>query len=110
MFSFQGRGRLGGGEVEVAGGSDGRTREAFTFCEAVGDFVADDGAEIGVGLFFLVAVAAAAKVEIRAVADVAMVLIGPADEAVITVFWFHNVEDYFADLESAMAFVVWRSW
>jgi hypothetical protein len=51
----------------------------------MGDFVADDGAEIGVGGFFLLAVAAAV-VEIRAVADVALVLIGPADEAVIRVW------------------------
>jgi len=76
----------------------------------VGDFVADDGAEVGVGLFFLFAVAAAAVVEVRAVADVTLVFIGPADETVIAVFWFHDGESYSADLESAMAFVVWRSW
>ncbi len=101
---------LCGGEVEVAGGADGWGGEGFAFIEPVGDFVADDGAEIRVGLLLLISMAAAAVVEVRAIADVALVLIGPVDEAVITVFWFHNVEDYFADLESAMAFVVWRSW
>ena len=58
---------------------------------AVGDLVADDGAEFGVGVFLAVAVAAAAVVKIRAVADIALVLVGPADEAVITVFRFHEV-------------------
>jgi hypothetical protein len=41
----------------------------------VGDFVADDGAELGIGGLFLVAVADATEVEVRAVADVALVLI-----------------------------------
>jgi hypothetical protein len=81
---------LCGGEVEVAGGADGWGGEGFAFFEPVGDFVADDGAEIGVGLLFLISVAAAAVVEVRAVADVAQILIGPADESVITVFWFHS--------------------
>ena len=76
----------------------------------MGDFIADDGAEVGVGGFFLFAVADAAVVEVRAVADVALVFIGPADEAVVTIFWFHNGENYSADFESAMAFVIWRSW
>ena len=56
----------------------------------MGDFVADDGAEFCVGGFFLIAVAGAAEVEVRAIADVALVFIGPADEAVVTVFWFHD--------------------
>ena len=54
------------------------------------DFVADDGAKFGVGGFFLFAVADSAEVEVRAVADVRLVLIGPADEAVVTVFRFHG--------------------
>ena len=56
----------------------------------MGDFVADDAAEFGVGFLLAVAVANAAEVEVGAVADVALVLIGPADEAVVTVFRFHN--------------------
>ena len=89
-FSFQGRGRkrrvsraglLCGGGVEAAGGADGGLGEGFAFGEAMGDFVADDGAVLGVGGFFLIAVVGAAEVEIRAIADVALVLIGPADEA-----------------------------
>jgi hypothetical protein len=55
----------------------------------MGDFVADDGAEFGLGGFFLFAVATAAEVEVGAIADVALILIGPADEAVVAVFWFH---------------------
>lgn len=90
MFSFQGRGRSGGGEVEVAGGSDGWRGKRLALAEAVGDFVAHDGAEVGVGLFLLFAVTDTAEVEVRAIADVALILIGPADEAVITVFWFHD--------------------
>lgn len=61
--------------------------------EAVGDFIADDGAEFCVGLFFLFAVADAAEVEVRAIADVALVVTGPADKAVIAViavFWVHG--------------------
>lgn len=90
MFSFHGRGRSGGGEVEVAGGADGWRGKRLALAEAVGDFVAHDGAEVGVGLFLLITVAAATVVEIRAIADVALILIGPANEAVITVFWFHD--------------------
>ena len=37
---------LCGGEVEVAGGAEGGIWEGFTLVEPVGDFVADDGAEI----------------------------------------------------------------
>ncbi len=46
VFSVQVRARLGGGEVEVAGGADGWVGEGFAFVQPVGDFVADDGAEI----------------------------------------------------------------
>ena len=58
----------------------------------MGDFVADDGAELSVGGFFLIAVTGAAEVVIWAIADVALVLIGPADEAMITVFGFQDGE------------------
>jgi hypothetical protein len=57
--------------------------------QTVGDFVADDGTEGGVGLFLLFTVADTAVVEVWAVADVALVLVGPADEAVVAVFGFH---------------------
>lgn len=52
---------------------------------AVGDLVADDGAEFCVGVFLVGAVADAAEVEVGAIADEALVLVGPADEAVVTV-------------------------
>ena len=79
-----------GGKVEIASGADGGSWKGFAFGEAVGDFVADDGAEVGVGLFFLLAVADAAEVEVRAVADVTLVLIGPADKAMVAVFGLHG--------------------
>jgi hypothetical protein len=89
-----------GGEVEISGGTNGWIGEGFAFGETVSDFVVDDSAEIGVGGFFQLALAAATVLEIRAVADVALILIGPTDEAVITVrlrvampgqvFWFHD--------------------
>lgn len=84
------RGSSSGRKVEVAGGADGGSGEGFAVVEPVGDFVADDGAEFGVGLFLLISMTAAAVVEVRAIANVALVLIGPADESVITVFWFHD--------------------
>jgi hypothetical protein len=90
QVSFQGRPRSGGGEIEIAGGADGGSWEGFAVVEAVGDFVADDGAEVGVGGFFLIAVTATAVVEVRAIADIALVILGPADESVIAVFWFHE--------------------
>jgi hypothetical protein len=62
----------------------------IAFRETVGYFVADDGAEVGIGVFLAVAVAAAAVLEIRAVADVALVFVGPADKAVITIFRFQS--------------------
>jgi hypothetical protein len=84
---------LRSGEVEIAGCADGGFGKHFAFGETEGDFVADDGAEISVGGFFLFAVADAAEVEIRSVADVTLVFIGPADETVIAVFWFHDGEE-----------------
>jgi hypothetical protein len=88
------------GEVEVASGADGWSWECLAFIKAVGDFIEDDGAEFCIGGFFLFAVASAAEVEVWAVADVTLVLIGPVDEAVIAVrlrvampgqvFWFHG--------------------
>jgi hypothetical protein len=53
------------------------------------DFVADDGAEFGVGLFLLPAVADTAVVEIRAVSDLALVFVRPLHEAEVGVCWFH---------------------
>jgi hypothetical protein len=88
--SFQGRRISSCGKVEIAGGTDGGSWEGFAVVEPVGDFIADDGAEFGVGLFLLIPVAAAAVVKVRAVSDLALVLIGPADKAVIAVFWFHE--------------------
>jgi hypothetical protein len=78
------------GKLQVATGADGWWRDWFTPGEAVGDLVSDDGAELGIGALFLVAVGDSAKVEVRAVADVALVLFGPADEAVVAVFRFHE--------------------
>ncbi len=97
---------LRGGEVQITGGADGWIWEDFTLVEPVGDFVADDGAEVRVSLFLLVTVADASKVEIRAVADVTLVFIGPTHKAVIAVFGFHDGESYSDAFESAMAFVV----
>jgi hypothetical protein len=62
VFSFQGRGRSCGGEVEVAGGADGGGGEGFAVVEPVGDFVADNRSEIGVSLFLLITVATAAEI------------------------------------------------
>ena len=66
---------LGSSEVEVAGGADGGLWEVFALGEAVVDFVADDGAEIGVGCFLVFAVADTAVEEVGAVADVALVFV-----------------------------------
>ncbi len=77
-----------GRKVEIAGGADGGLGEWLALGGAVGDFVADDGAEVGVGVLIPIAVAAAV-VEIRAGAEGARVLIGPADEAVVGGFRFH---------------------
>lgn len=79
-----------GREVEAAGGADGGLGKRLAVGGSKGDLVADDGAEVGVGVFLAVAVTAAAIVEIRTVADVALVLSGPADEAVVTVFRLHG--------------------
>ena len=79
-----------GGEIRIAGGADGGIRECFAFGEAVGDFVADDGAKIGVSILFVIAVADTAKIKVRAIADVALILIGPADKTMVTVFGFHG--------------------
>jgi hypothetical protein len=53
---------LPGGETEVASGAHGGLGEGFALGEAVGDFVADDGAEFGVGGFFLISVAGASEI------------------------------------------------
>jgi hypothetical protein len=62
-------------KLQVATGADRGSGHGFTFGKTMGDFVSDDGAEFGIGGLFLVAVADTAKVEVRAVADVALVLI-----------------------------------
>jgi hypothetical protein len=62
-------------KLEVATGADSGSGQGFTFGETVGDFVADDGAELGIGALLLVAVADATEVEVRAVAYVALILI-----------------------------------
>lgn len=68
----------------IAEGVDGGDGSEF----AVGEVEA--GAKGFLEGFFLFAVAHAAEVEVRAIADVALVLIGPADEAVVAIFWFHE--------------------
>lgn len=82
---------LSSGKVEIACGADGGLGKSVALGCPVGDFVADDGAEFGVGVFLTGAVADAAEVEVGAIADVALVLVGPADEAVVTVFRFHGL-------------------
>ena len=54
------------------------------------DFIPDDGAQVGVAGFLRVGMADTRQVEIGAVADVAGVLIGPADKSVVSVFLFHD--------------------
>jgi hypothetical protein len=106
------RGGFDADEVFPAGAREARTARVgrvFALGEAVGDFVADDGAEFCVGGFFLFDAADAAAVEIRAIAHARPLPVGPADEAVVAAFGFHDAS-LFADLESAMAFVIWRSW
>jgi hypothetical protein len=68
-------GGLSDGKFEVATGTNGGSGHGFAFGETMGDLVADNGAEFGVNGFFLVAVADTAKIEVRAVADVALVLV-----------------------------------
>lgn len=75
-----------GRKIEIPGGADGGVRERLVLCGAVGDFVTDDGAEVGVGVFLAGVVADPAEIEVGAIADVALVLVGPADKAVITTF------------------------
>ena len=82
--------RSGGGEVEILGDADFGFGERGVLLFAVLDFIADDGAEFGVAGFLGFGVADAGEVEVGAVADVAGVLIGPADEAVVLVFRFHG--------------------
>lgn len=57
--------------------------------EAMGDFIADDGAEFGINLFLPISVTTTAVKNVRAVADVAPVFIGPLDKSVVAVFRFH---------------------
>lgn len=60
---------------------------------AVLDFIADDATQLGIDLFLVLSVADATKVEIRAVADVELVVVRPADEAVILICGLHNVRE-----------------
>lgn len=89
MIALPYLGFSGGSEIEIAGGADGWCRKLFAFRKSVGGLIADDGAEFGVNRFLLFAVADAA-VEVGAVADVALVLIGPADKSVVLVCGFHG--------------------
>lgn len=61
------------------------------------DFVADYGAEVGIGFLLPFRVSDAAVKEIRAVADVALVLVRPFDEAEVAACSFHggiSVEEF----------------
>jgi hypothetical protein len=77
-------------KLQVAAGADDGNGDGLTQGKTVSHLVADDGAELGIGGFFRVAVADSAEVEIRAVPDVSLVLIGPADEAVVAFFRFYE--------------------
>lgn len=102
---------LGGGKVKIAGGG---FRQGFTVGEAISDLVADDRAEFRVNFFLTLAVAHTAEVEIRAAADVALVLVGPADKAVVAIFGLHGasllrrlrVGNGFCDLAFLVGFCV----
>ncbi len=71
-------GGLSDGKIEVATGAtgaNGGSGHGFAFGKTMGDLVADNGAEFGISGFFLVAVPDTAKIEVRAVADVALVFV-----------------------------------
>lgn len=54
------------------------------------DFVTDDTAQLGIHLFLALSVAHTAEVEVGAVADVKLVFVRPAGEAVILIGDFHG--------------------
>ncbi len=57
----------------------------------MGDLIADGTAWLAIDPIFLVTIAHAAELEIGAVADVDLVFIGPADQAVILIGGFHGL-------------------
>lgn len=54
------------------------------------DFVADDGTKFGIRFIFAFAVADPTQVEVRAIANVALVIIRPADKAVVAICRLHK--------------------
>ena len=65
--------RLGYGEVEIAGDADLRGGERCALAAAMGDFVADDGAQLGIAGFLGFVMADTAQIKIRTIADVALI-------------------------------------
>ena len=54
------------------------------------NFITDNLAEFGVGPLLVFAVANTAQIQIRTVADVALVFVRPMDKAMVAIFGFHR--------------------
>lgn len=78
-----------GDHLDITRYANSGLRQRFTALLPVCDFIADDAAQFSIDLLLALPVTNAAEVEVGAVADVELILVRPADEAVILVGGFH---------------------
>lgn len=65
--------------------------QRFSLREPMLNFVPDNLAKFGVGPLLVFPVANSAGIQIRAVADVALVFVRPMDKAMVAIFGFHRL-------------------
>ena len=84
--------KSGRDHLHIARHTNSRFRQRLATLFPVSDFIADDAAKFSIDLLLTLSVADTANVEIGAVADVKLILVRPADEAVILVGGFHGCQ------------------
>ena len=76
--------------LNIARNANSGFRQRFAILLPVSNFITDDAAQFSIDLLLTLPVTHAAEVEIGAVADVKLILVRPADEAVILVGDLHD--------------------
>ena len=77
-------------KIEIPRRSYSGMRQRFSLREPMLNFITDNLAEFGVGPLLVFAVANTARIQIRTVADVALVFVRPMDKAMVAIFGFHR--------------------
>ena len=79
-----------GHHLNIPSDANGRFRQGVSACLPMLNFLPDVATEFGIDRLLLFSMANPAKIKIRAVANVELVFLGPADKAVITICDLHG--------------------